>query len=144
MHRLVRKGLTNKAVSQELVRLGHLPATSAAITAWKNRHGYPVRSSTEARLKLIPWKVAVKDSRHRFYVCLALEARDRSGGALAMKDRKRLAGFKQELGESGGVIHYDRINGWRLVRPRVGIDTDMIRDPRRDDRGRVIPFDPKV
>src|SRR5664279_871239 len=144
MHRLVRKGYTNKAISEYLVDHGHAPASSAAVSAWKKRHGYEVRSPSAARIAIIPWKVAVKDARHRFYVCLALEARFQSGGYLAPKDESRRAKFIRELAELDAVIHYDRTNGWVAVPARPGIDNGLILDPRFDNDGRPRDFDPSL
>ena len=122
---------------------GHAPASSAAISAWRKRHGYPpVRQTTPKRELLIPWKVATKDSRHRYYCCLLLLTRVRAGLNVSDKDRARLEKFVRELSEADAVIHYDRVNGWRAVKPRAAIDIDMIRDPRRDDLGNLIEFDP--
>ena len=136
MHQLVRKGLTNKEISDVLVTHGCPQMSSAAISAWRKRHGYTLRSMTPERVALIPWKVAVKDGRHRYYVCLALAARSRAGHELAPKDRARLDKFVRELAEANAVIHYDRVNGWVAVPPRPGIDEDLIRDPRVLNDGR--------
>ena len=142
MHQLVRNGLSNKEISAELVREGYAPATSAAVTAWKKRHDYPVKSSTAARLELIPWKVAVEHSHNRLYICLALEARALSGGDLSPKDHTRLDKFKRELAEQRGVVHYSRANGFMVLTRREGIDLSWIREPRLDNEGRPIEFDP--
>lgn len=142
MEDLVRRGLTNKEISTELVRRGYEPASSAAVSAWRKRHGHPVRKSTPHRLNLIPWKVSVQHSRHRYYVCLALEARDRSGGELALKDRFRRDKFVAELATLRMVVDYDRDTGWTLRPARKGIDRDLIRDPRLADDGSIKEFDP--
>ena len=101
-----------------------------------------MRKTTPGREDLIPWKVAQKDGRHRYYVCLLIVTRDRAGLPIAPKERAQADKFIRELFEHNAVIHYDRVNGWRAVRPRPGIDNDLIRDPRLDDQGNPIEFDP--
>ena len=144
MHALVRKELTNKQISEQLIRQGYGPASSAALSAWKKRHGYPLRAKSAERTSLIPWQIAVKDARHRFYNCLALASREREGQTLLDKDHNRLVKFVRELKEASAVVHYDRANGWVAVPRRPGIDNDLIRDPRIDDSGNPIAFDQKA
>jgi hypothetical protein len=137
-----RRLLTNKEISEALVAEGHAPATSAAVSAWRKRHGYPpMREQAPGREDLIPWKVAQKDGRHRYYVCLLIVTRDRAGLPIAPKERAQMEKFVRELHDTAAVISYDRINGWRKRRPRPGIDIDLIRNPRLDDQGNPIEFD---
>ena len=101
-----------------------------------------MREVTPDRDKLIPWKVAQKDGRHRFYACLLIVTRVRAGLPVPPKDRARMDKFVRELFEADAVVHYDRVNGWRAVKPRPGVDKDLIHDPRLDDWGNPIEFDP--
>lgn len=147
MHELIRKGLGNKEINDELVRRGLIarPYTRQNISAFRARHGYPSqRGKVTGREALIPWVVAEADAGHRFYKCLLLVTRDRAGLPLPPKDRDRMDKFVRELFESGAVIHYDRVNGWVAVEPRPGIDNDLIRDPRLDDWGNPIEFNPNA
>lgn len=144
MHELVRRGLSNREINDELLRRGLIdrPYTRQNISAFRARHGYPnQREPVPARDELIPWVVAEKDASHRYYKCLLLVTRDRAGLPMRDKDRDRMDKFVHQLFDAGAVVHYDRENGWVAVEPRPGVDNDLIHDPRLDDWGDEIDYD---
>lgn len=139
MHQLCGRGLTNSAMLRILREEHGVWSNQQAITAWKIRHGYPVRRPTKERLQLIPWRVKLSDSTHYTLSRLRSTARARAGGKLSKPSAGSWSAFREEMEENPGlVVHYDRVNGWVLVPRRDGIDNDYIRDPRYADDGSEI------
>lgn len=138
---MFRNGATSREVADRLVELGYERFSRQALQSFKTRYVPeavgPVRTPTHA--DLLPWVLPEKDRNHRFAQALRFAARVREGLPLTAHNQGRLDAFLRELGEVGGVAYYDRVNGWRIVAPRPGVDTDLIYDPRLDDSGRPIP-----
>lgn len=147
LRELLHRGLSNKEVNDALIERGLVPAdkplTRQYISQFRKLNGFPPqRLAVPGRDRLIPWVVAEADSGHRHYRCLELVVRDRAGRDMPARDRDRMDKFVRELFEAQAVIHYDRVNGWAAVPPRPGVDRDLIRDPRLDDEGNQVEFDP--
>lgn len=139
MQRLVERGLGNSQILHILLQDHGVKTVTSSITRWKERHGYPVRKSTEERLSLIPWRVSPAHSSNILYRRLRTAARARANRPLDRPSKLSLAAFEQDMSMlADKVIHYDRVNGWSLVPRRPGIDEDYIRDPRRADDGSAI------
>lgn len=106
-----------------------------SISMWSNMRralGIPGRQVRDA--KLIPWTVSEEHKWRYPIIMLRLEARRRAGGELSEREAKRLESWLSELEDEGGrwVVRYvpDTDEGFFLVRPREGVDTDLIWEER--------------
>lgn len=103
-------------------------------TAWSNfrrREGLPGRHVRDDGL--IPWKVERDHVNHYPQQMLRLVARDRRGAKLSDDERGSMERWLEWMESEGVVVHYDpeSVEGWHYVKPRPGVDTDLIRVPAR-------------
>lgn len=137
---LVEAGLNGQQIVDVLRHRHGIETTRAGVSYWRKVRGYPVKTRSANTEALVPWRVLIKDESHRLLKALRTEARLRDGFKPARNDIQRLHSVVAEMRELGGmVVYYDQTNGFRLVEPRPGIDTDMIYDPRFRDDGSSQP-----
>lgn len=130
MSQIVR-GRTDDQVVEYLKEHHSISVTRNAIVMWRKRRG-------EERVlprydDLLPWSVKVEHAYMYIPKLLRFEARKRRGLPLDPRDERRLQVFKDKLAAENAVVHYDADTeqGWWTVPRREGIDTDIIRDPKR-------------
>lgn len=82
---------------------------------------------------LLPWRVREEHLYTYPAQMLRMEGRRRAGEQLAMGYQRRLDNWLGRLRADDLVVHYDPDTdaGFMYVPRRAGIDTDVIRDPRR-------------
>lgn len=129
VEQLLRQGKTDEQVVEYLAKHHHISITRSAVGMWRKRRGIP--RVIPRYDDLIPWQVKVEHAGMYIPRMLRLEARQRRGKELQLKDRQRVEAFKRKLDDQDAVVHYDpdTEQGWWFVRRRPGIDTDIIRRP---------------
>ena len=101
-------------------------------TMWSNfrsRRGLPRKIARNDNL--IPWAVNLEHRQLYPLAMLRLEARRRDNFALKPADTHRLENWRESLGHSKTVVHYDpdTEQGFFYI-PRGENDTDLIHEPK--------------
>lgn len=157
----LREGRTYQWIVDEYVRKYGVRTTVSMWSALRRRYGIERRIVRDR--ELIPWQV---DAQHRHAHAAAMlraEGRRRAGKPLTTRAADSLGVWRDCLASEGTVVHYDRASasGWSYVPRRLGIDLDLIREPRGSSHadaegasainvevlivyedGRAVPFDP--
>lgn len=129
--RWIEEGRTYREMSEEYLEKYNLEVSPTMFSNFRSRHGLDGRIVRNDQL--IPWKIL---PQHRYAWSanmLRAEGRKRAGRTLSPAESDQLAGWHRTLEREGAVVHYDpdTEQGFFLVPPRPGIDTDLIRVPDR-------------
>lgn len=129
LEKLISSGQTNTSIA---LMYGVDPS---AISKARRRAGKklrPLHAKKEHNRDLLPWKpLAAQHKNMHTAQMLRLEGRRRRGEYIKPWDLRALENWKATLRLQGLVIHYDprTEQGWFRVKPRPGVDVDLIRRP---------------
>ncbi|GAB2733515.1 hypothetical protein [Nocardioides pakistanensis] len=135
VRRWFEEGRTYAWMVEEYERKYGLVVVKSMFGNFRRRRGLERRITRDD--DLIPWHVN-PEHRHDYDVLnLRAEARIRSGREVSQQMRTQVAAWKRRLLESGMVIDYDPVEGFRRVASRPNIDGDLIRRPDRKTSPRL-------
>lgn len=125
------EGRTYRWMVEEYERKYNLQVGMSMFSNFRKRRGLARRIVRDD--DLIPWSVKME---HRYaYPVMNLrhEARRRAGEPISPRMSAQVDGWLRNLNSDNLVVHYDpdTEQGWFYVPRRDGIDTDIIRAPKR-------------
>lgn len=125
----IEQGMPLDWVRQEYERRYNLQTT---LGMWEHFVRTHVVRDRTVRTALVPWHVLEQHQWSGHLAMLRVEEWSRAGQWVPPSDATRHAAWRQSLDAAGLVVDYDPAtqDGFVLVPRRVGLDTDVIRDPR--------------
>ena len=122
-------GRTYQWMAEEYERRYNITTTPSLWGTFRRSRGL-TRRPTDAG-DLIPWALEPHHRWERTAAMLRMEARRRSGVGLTENDARLLEEWTEHVTALGVVVDYDRHSerGFVYVPRRIGVDTDLIREP---------------
>lgn len=132
--RLVEAGKSNTEIVEHLRQTRGTIITRQAISMWRRRHGYEVNAKLED--EWAPWPVEPRHQHLEPYRIIRAAERERRGWKLNDEEKIRLARARKFLASQPGDMVFDYRpehpqGPWVLVPRRQGVDTWIVRNPRR-------------
>ena len=127
--RWLQEGKTYAWIVEEYKRKYNIETALSTWSMLRRREGIPRRIVRDE--ELMPWAVKKEHRYSNPAAMLRAEARRRAGQPLSPKIEKALDSWLATLQHENAVVHYDPERGWLYVPRREGIDTDLVRVPRR-------------
>jgi hypothetical protein len=132
VERLLRTGLNDQQIADWILEHEHEQVTRQAVSAARRRWGL---EATRPTLRSVPWRLRPGDDTHELTRAVRSFARRQAGRELVPGDAKRLARVEAWLAERDGVLFYDEVVGWVVIRRRPGVDLGIIREPDVEGEG---------
>ena len=136
--RWMAEGRTYAWMVREYERKYKIQTTPAMWGNFRRSRGLDRRQARS--VELIPWQVMREHQWSNDLAMLRFEARLREGRELKSYQLGRLESWKARLNGAGDVVHYDPATprGFLWVKPRAGVDMDLIRVPERVTSRRAV------
>jgi hypothetical protein len=127
--RWFEQGVTYEEMVERYREKYNIETTPSMWGNFRRRRGLDRRITRDD--ELIPWGVKVEHRHDYPILMLRKEARRRAGLPLSEEDEHAVDAWIAGMKEANTVLHYDpdTEDGWFYVRPRPGVDTDLIRVP---------------
>ena len=128
----IEAGKTYKWMAETYLDKYNLQVSPTMFSNFRARKGIENRIVRDDNL--IPWEIA--GTKHRWAwpaQMLRIEGRRRASAPISPLERDSVDGWVRGMKRDEVVVHYDpdTEQGWFYVRPRPGIDEDLIREPSR-------------
>lgn len=122
--RMVEQGMTHQQIAEKVSAEEHIPVTRQAVATALSRAGLTNRVRYE---ETIPWTVHIEHQHSIHLWMLRVHHRLTHGGSVSEDERRRYAGWRRRLEESGSVIMYvpDSPDGFYPVPRRAGDERDL-------------------
>jgi hypothetical protein len=125
-------GMTCQEIADELAARGTCFVTAKAVNMALLRGGY---DKVQPRYtELLPWKLAAEHHHAHDANMLRLAGREANGRKMTQPERRMYDRWLEQLTAAGAVVHYTRETGFVWVKARPGIDTGLIRVPKKNER----------
>jgi hypothetical protein len=125
-------GMTCQEIADELAARGVAYVSAKAVNMALLRGGFPKKQPRYT--ELLPWVLAPEHHHAHDANMLRLAGREALGRPMTAPERRMYDRWLDQLTAAGAVVHYTKDGGFVWVKARPGIDTGLIRVPKKNER----------